>query len=95
MIKRGAGRVLLGVDEDEFRGLCSLLAIPEAVFLGDPARRHIGDIDAMTQIAREKLLGALIVLACALSRGSANRYAQKDQQENPAPPQNLHKDFPS
>jgi len=68
VIECRARRVLFGINEYEFRTLRAGLAIPEAVLLGDPVGNDIRDIDTMSQVPRQKLLGALVVLACPLSQ---------------------------
>ena len=68
MIECRARRVLLGINEYEFRPFRAGLAIPEAVPLGDPVWNDIRDIDTMPEVPRQKLLGALVVLACPLSQ---------------------------
>lgn len=79
MVKGRPGGVLVGVNEKKFRALRSGLAKPEAVLLGDPVGRDVRDVDAVAQIAGEKLLGSLIVLAGTLGCGSAYRKNQKGQ----------------
>src|SRR5215467_10077072 len=76
MVKCGVRGALLGIDKKKCRGSCSDLAIPETVFLGDPVRSDVGNVDAMPQISRNKLLSALIVLARVLGRRAGYRKEQ-------------------
>jgi hypothetical protein len=69
MVKCQARGVLLGIHEKEFSASCSRVATPKAIFLGDPMRGYFCNIDVVAEIARKKLLGALIALA--RTRGQA------------------------
>src|SRR5207253_9068999 len=80
---------------DLLRAIRSRFVIPEAIFLGDPMRRHLSQVDAMTQIPREELLSAMIVLTRPLRhapRGTKERY---NREAKPAVRMDLHRDSSS
>jgi len=66
VIERRSARIVLGIDENEFRTAERRLAIPEAVGFLDPMRTYVRQLNDMTQIARKKLLRSLVVLERAL-----------------------------
>src|SRR5436190_4571871 len=95
MVKRRTRGVLIGIDEKEFSCVRAYLPIPEAIILGDPVWGHFGNIDAVTQISGKKLLGALIVLAGALSRAAVGRKEQQNSNVETAPRASVHGDSSS
>src|SRR2546429_282578 len=95
VVKSRADAVLVGINEKKLRAIRSRFVIPEAIFLGDPMRRHLSQVDAMTQIPREELLSAMIVLTRPLRhapRGTKERY---NREAKPAVRMDLHRDSSS
>src|SRR5215472_12869628 len=58
-------------------------------------RRHVGHVDTMTQIRREELLGAMVVLTRPLSHAPRDRKERYDSDAEPAARTDLHRDASS
>ena len=54
--------IVLCIDGNKLAPFLADLVVPEAICLINPMRRHIGDIDGMTQITRKETLCLLIIL---------------------------------
>src|SRR6266699_2461943 len=83
VVKSRADAVLVGINEKKLRAIRSRFVIPEAIFLGDPMRRHLSQVDAMTQIPREELLSAMIVLTRPLRHAQGGTKEQYNREAKP------------
>ena len=83
MVKGGRRGIALGVDQNElsFPGVDA--AVPEPIFLPDPVRLDIGDLDQTLEVPRQKTFRSLVVLKRALAECLGNCRQRQPPQTEP------------
>src|SRR5262249_11382748 len=81
VVERALARPSLGIHHEELRAALHLVAVPEAVALAEPVRRHARLRDQLQEIARKEALRSLVGLTQVLAH--RRRGEGEDQQQAP------------